>query len=197
MLSNPSLSQEQLQNLHRDASKVGTAADLWFAGVSLTANICLSLLFRRSKIVGTFTPHCSMSINIANLWLTGHITFILIISIATVVTTATQASFFLALAGISWALTQWIPYVILGEEIANQTHLQGCETNKALMVEAGTIMSLHNAAISLPQILSAVACSGVFEMASGFGKANATAWAMRIAELGTILATYCTYRSNL
>ena len=85
-----------------------------------------------------------------------------------------------------------LPYVVLGEEIAKQMDLQNQEPKIASTVGAGGIMSLHNSSISLPQILSAAMCSGVFELMTKHEKAYATAWALRVSTFGAVAAAVST-----
>jgi solute carrier family 45 protein 1/2/4 len=123
----------------------------------------------------------------------GHIIFIAAVMSSSFATNVMQACFLLSFVGLSWAITQWLPYVILGEEIAKQMGLQDEETKSDSPLGAGTIISLHNSSISLPQILSAAMCSGVFELMTKLEKADATAWALRVSTFGAVVAAILTF----
>ena len=98
---------------------------------------------------------------------------------------------FVALLGISWALTQWAPFAIITAEIAKSTnitrpdkielslysssssataqdeemqHLTEPDTfqKPTIRSRAGTTMGVHNIAIAMPQMLSAGLNSAIF-----------------------------------
>ncbi|CAN9178767.1 unnamed protein product [Alternaria sp. RS040] len=66
----------------------------------------------------------------------------------------------IAIAGISWGVTQWVPFAIIGEETAKfSTDEESAEREDEhvwSVVQGGTIVGLHNTAISLPQIIAAL-----------------------------------------
>ena len=103
-----------------------------------------------------------------------------------------------ASTGLSWALTLWVPYTIIGEEIAArqdlQTNLAEEELGASPEPQAGAIMSLHNVAISLPQIAAAVVCSGVFWLARLAASQDGTGIALRIGGLAALGAALLSRR---
>ncbi|KAF2789768.1 hypothetical protein K505DRAFT_191812, partial [Melanomma pulvis-pyrius CBS 109.77] len=174
-----------------EAAHIGTSANLRFAMVALISNILFSIMLKSDTMRSR-----TRGLNLTHLWLFGHVLFIFIILLTFFVKTSVQGTFLLALAGIPWALTQWLPYVALGEEI---TFMSGIgigegDLRSHLKVEAGVVMSLHNAAMSLPQMLAAAMCSGIFWLAKDFEHSDATAWAIRISAVGTVIAAYLTSR---
>ena len=66
-------------------------------------------------------------------------------------------------AGIPWAVTQWVPFAIIGFEVSRLTR-EG-EGNKA-----GAILGVHNMAISLPQVFAGLIASGVIYERYGYKK---------------------------
>ena len=139
--------------------------------------------------------HPSHRLKLTRLWLSGHIMFVFILLLSLFVKTPVQGISLLALAGIPWAMTQWIPHVALNEQVFSMSVTGEWEPNSEseAKIQTGTIMSLHNAAISLPQILAAVVCSGIFWVWKGLGWSDATAWSMRMAAFGTLIAAYLTF----
>ena len=63
-------------------------------------------------------------------------------------------------------------------------------------VQAGAIMGLHNVAISSPQILAALACSGIFSLAKMMGSQTGTGWVLRAGGGAALGAAYLTSRFN-
>jgi len=61
-------------------------------------------------------------------------------------------------------------------------------------VQAGAIMGLHNVAISAPQIVAALACSGIFGLAKVTGSHYGTGWVLRAGGVAALGAAYLTYR---
>jgi solute carrier family 45, member 1/2/4 len=103
-------------------------------------------------------------------------------------------TFLVASTGISWAMTLWAPYAIIGAEIAvkhEREHIVGtAELEPTEENQVGLIMSLHNTAISAPQIAAALACSGVFWVARAAGSAEGVAWTLRVGGLAALAAAW-------
>lgn len=64
--------------------------------------------------------------------------------------------------GWSWAVTLWVPYALMGTLLSRQL-----EDNRVLIRDSSAghnsqtkiVVGLHNAAVSAPQIMSALTCS--------------------------------------
>ncbi|KAM3450333.1 hypothetical protein MY3296_006221 [Beauveria thailandica] len=112
-------------------------------------------------------------------------------------------------AGIPWAVTQWFPYAVLGEELA----LEGIDRNPAASsdngscyeeevgkedkrrnpdrLDVGTIMGLHNVVISTPQIIAAVLSSVILRgVEAAHGTSNGIEWVFRASALPALAAVY-------
>jgi solute carrier family 45, member 1/2/4 len=85
--------------------------------------------------------------------------------------------------GLSWSLTLWAPFAIIGHEVRT-------EMNRP---PTGTILSLSNVAISMPQIVAAVVCSGVFKTANVLGGGDGTAWVLRLSACVMLGAGWLTW----
>lgn len=179
-----------MTQLRAEASRIGTLADLGFAIIALASNLVFLAMFSQRRSSSSVGLSQARSSSFGRAWLVGHIIFIAAVVSASFTTNVLQACFLLSFVGISWAIGQWVPYVILGEEIAKQMGLQDEERKSTSPVGAGTIMSLHNSMISLPQILSAAMCSGLFELMKHHEKADATAWALRTPTFGAAVAAF-------
>lgn len=95
----------------------------------------------------------------------------------------------IASAGISWALTVWVPFAIIGEELRNEKTTDAED-------RTGEIMSIHNMAISAPQIVAALLSSGVFWIAGELGSLDGTGWVLRTGACATLVAAYLSSESG-
>ena len=59
---------------------------------------------------------------------------------------------------------------------------------------SGTMLGVHTAAICAPQILAAVACSGVFWVAGRFGIEDAVGWVLRGSGIAGAVAAWFAWR---
>lgn len=91
-----------------------------------------------------------------------------------------------ASVGISWAITLWVPYSLIGVLMSKRQ--EGLQDGP----ETGAVMGMHNAAISAPQILSALISSVVF---AGFGGADVgVVWTLRIGGCWTVVAAVFSWK---
>ena len=94
-------------------------------------------------------------------------------------------SVLIAYSGVSWAMAQWAPFTILGEEIST---LPGAEGSTEDFI--GTILGLHNVAISAAQIPAALVSSGIFWIAREVGNQDGGVWVLRGGACVTLCAAY-------
>ncbi|KAF7198060.1 General alpha-glucoside permease [Pseudocercospora fuligena] len=90
-------------------------------------------------------------------------------------------------AGIPWAVTQWVPFAIIGFEVSRLTR-EG-EGNKA-----GAILGVHNMAISLPQVFAGLVASGVYRAVEEVGSQKTTAWVLAISGIAAFVAAFLARR---
>lgn len=86
-----------------------------------------------------------------------------------------------ALIGIPRALSNSVPFAIVGREVTESR-------------DAGTLTSLHNSAISAPQILAAGLCIVLFGAAKYIGVQEETVLAMVMASVAGLLAAWRTWQ---
>ncbi|KAK3613153.1 hypothetical protein LTR22_028281, partial [Elasticomyces elasticus] len=111
-----------------------------FASVALCFNLALPQVLScyentqgSGKKIGRRTP-------LVILWMLGQLSYSSIMFCAWIVEGEGRIVL-VALAGFNWSLTQWAPFTLINEHLLNDE------------LDAGLVMSLHNVAISLPQIL--------------------------------------------
>ncbi|KAG4029703.1 hypothetical protein MFRU_014g00080 [Monilinia fructicola] len=102
---------------------------------------------------------------------------------------------FVSLLGISWTFTQWAPFAMLSAEIAASSIPESKESENDmedqcdspdsggdLKPRAGITMAIHNIAIAMPQMLSAVIGALIYWLCrqSNLGDTEAMRWVLRM-----------------
>jgi solute carrier family 45 protein 1/2/4 len=190
---------EEKNGLSQEAIRFGTFASFLFAIVALIANVTLPLLMRTFQKASPSSTGSSKT-QIPRLWTFGHFFFFLAMLATFFVTSQAGATFVIASVGISWALTLWAPFAIIGNELAARRSLRDTISDISSEeaspisrdIQAGAIMGLHNVAISAPQIIAALACSGIFGLAKLMGSQNGTSWVLRAGGCAALGAAYLT-----
>lgn len=108
------------------------------------------------------------------------------------VTSHVGATVLIGIAGLSWAFMLWAPFAIIGEEISTRHLSVRADGDRSAETGAGAIVGIHNIATSLPQIIAAVICSGIFWLAQAMGSDDGTAWVLRAGGCAALGAAYLT-----
>ena len=161
------MSSKKQAAIIEDAVRSGSLASLLFAIVTFCTNLMLPYFISRKrsnddpvKIVGR------RQFSITRAWAMSHFVFAGLMFCTFLVSSRLAATALVACVGVSWAFTLWVPFTIIGEEVAerrskNANVMEG-ELQPRQQDQAGTIMGLHNCAISAPQIVAALMSSLVF-----------------------------------
>ncbi|MCJ1409777.1 hypothetical protein MMC19_003860 [Ptychographa xylographoides] len=173
----PSMKLQDRRGLHDESARVGSFAYLLFSCNTLVTNIMLSIVL--SRISET---------SFARVWTSAHLVFAICMFLTLFVTRWTGGMVIVTLAGISWAVTLWVPYAIIGLELAAQADDDHDEDQK------GSIVSLHNVALSAPQILAALLGSAIFWIYQQMGSNDGVGWALRAGGCIVLVATYLASR---
>ncbi|TAQ86881.1 hypothetical protein B7494_g4774 [Chlorociboria aeruginascens] len=178
--------------VRQDGIRLGTLASLFFAIIALLANTTLPFFIRapnptpRSK-THPATQHRRFQVprtTVTRAWTISLLFFALAMFSTVFVTALPGAMVIIALVGLSWAMTLWAPYAIIGTEIMARPDVENSYTAKAsASADAGVILSLHNMAISAPQIVAAMLCAAVFGIANALGSRDVVGWALRVGGL--------------
>lgn len=135
----PSLSPDD-PTLQADATRAGSRALLWSSILSLGSSILLPFLVHQSSFdadedekpwangtgrsrrgddswARVFQWLKSMKIHLATLWMISHLLFAITMGLTLFSTSVDNASALITLTGFSWAVTQWVPFSLLGEAI--------------------------------------------------------------------------------
>ena len=88
-------------------------------------------------------------------------------------------------------MTLWVPFAIVGQEIASWQPLMDSSVGD----QKAAIMTIHNVAVSAPQILAALACSVVFWAAKTLGRSSdGIVWTMRLGSFTTLGAALLAWK---
>jgi solute carrier family 45 protein 1/2/4 len=187
-----------------DAVRLGSLASLVCAVFALLTNIVIPSLIedvdpnKRNDGPLKKPRHFTSGVKMTRAWSLSHLLFAGCMFSTIFITSQTSATILVALVGISWAFTLWVPFAIIGSEVAarqerNAKVLEG-ELEPAQQDQAGAIMGLHNCAISAPQILAALACGGIFWLAPRFGSQDGIGWVLRFGGCGGLIASWLAAR---
>ncbi|KUJ12457.1 uncharacterized protein LY89DRAFT_592608 [Mollisia scopiformis] len=179
------------------STRVGTFATFLSAIVAFLTNMLLQFVIRQTTCNDSHDSkshgrkHLFRSFTIAQVWTFAHIAFAILMFSTFLVKTHIGGTVLIAMSGISWAMTLWVPYAIIGQELtAKQDRLREIGTAELESPDenpAGLIMSLHNMAISLPQIAAALVCSVILWLSDG---QNGLAWCLRAGGLAALGAAW-------
>ena len=196
-----SAGEDGYDDLSESAIRYGTYARFLFAIVALIVNIALPMLLRLFD--GSYQPKPTESVSklsIPRAWTCAHAFFALAMFSTLFVTSEAGATFIVASVGLSWALMLWAPFAIIGNELAARQSFNDAvegviaenEPQALSGVQAGAIIGVHNVATSAPQIISAIASSGIFGLARLAGSRNGTGWVLRAGGCASLVAAYLT-----
>ena len=190
--------------IHERGIRIGAFASLIFAIIALLANTVLPFVLSdtssneklgRTQPSTYFRPWKS---TVIQAWTVSHIVFAITTFSTIFVTSKTGGIIVIGCLGISWALTLWAPFAIIGVEIATLQDLLNSNPEEQFGAitncDTGVILSLHNIAISAPQIFAALMCSGIFWVAHLLGSSDATGWALRVGGLAALGAAWLSRR---
>lgn len=123
-----------------------------------------------------------------------------------------QGIVLVAVAGIPWAVTQWVPWALIGFETSRLglTGREGSlhdddedgdggggdgeEESTAGEAQSGAILGIHNMAISLPQVLSGAVSIVSYRIAEAAGSEVPTAWVLASSGLAAFGAGWLASR---
>jgi len=142
------------------------------------------------------------------LWMLSHAVFGCCMLGTFVVTSASGTVILFTIVGFSWAASNWIPYALLGAEIARNSirHARGsgysdddagaAQHSAGSSADAGLIYGLHGLAICVPQILMALLMGAVSlhtdRGPTATGRNLQIVWMFRAGGLFAFIAMFCT-----
>lgn len=149
-------------------------------------------------------------------WLGSQLLFALCMFSTFFITTYQAAAVMTSLVGISWSLTLWAPFALISADISvrdearrrkdrlrkmgaanGEVNGNGMEDDEQTTGQAGIILGLHNVAVSAPQILATIVCSGVFKALQKPRNEPgdvSIGWTLRLSGVAALVAAFITWR---
>ncbi|KAG5960270.1 hypothetical protein E4U57_000216 [Claviceps arundinis] len=176
------------------ASQIGSLGLLIFSSISLVTGVAVPHFTAHGSAVSARNSRDDREHAIRRLWAASQLLFATSMLLTYLVTSVGQAFFLVGLSGISWAVTIWAPHAIIGAYASTGMSLTRAERLLAVAedsfeIRSGIIVGLHNAAVSAPQIVSAVCCSFLFWALDGVS-ADIIGWAFRMAAISAFAAAW-------
>jgi solute carrier family 45 protein 1/2/4 len=183
--------------IHQDGLRSGAMATLLFAIIGLLANILLPriLLPLSSQTHSEKSPDASrryyfQKFSMMDAWTASHIFTAVALFSTILISSQISGTIVIASLGVPWALTLWIPYAFIGAELASIKESTSMEIDELQVKSAGAILSIHNMAISAPQIMAALICAMIFWVAETAGSSDGVGWTMRIGGVASLVAAW-------
>ncbi|KAG6250797.1 hypothetical protein E4U23_001164 [Claviceps purpurea] len=176
------------------ASQVGSLGLLIFSSISLVTGIAVPYFTAHGSAVSARNSRNNREHIIRRLWAASQLLFATAMLLTLLVTSVVQAFLLVGLSGISWAVTIWAPHAIIGAYASAGMSLTRAERRLAVAedsfeMRSGIIVGLHNAAVSAPQIVSAVCCSFLFWVLDGVS-GDIIGWTFRMAAVSAFAAAW-------
>ncbi|EPX73851.1 alpha-glucoside transporter Sut1 [Schizosaccharomyces octosporus yFS286] len=136
------------------------------------------------SIISTFSTKVQIKgLTLPILWLVSHLLFGTCMLSTFFLGTSWEAQVMVAICGLSWACSLWIPYSLFSSEVAKL----------GLRESSGKMIGVHNVFISAPQVLSTIIATIVFLQSEGSHRDkddNSVAWVLRIGGLAAFVAAF-------
>lgn len=190
-------------------AQAGSIASLCFASVGFFFVLLLpailpflSRIFRRQQShspnhQSLLRPTAASENDLIYLWLLTQPLLGILLLLTLFVNHQWQGTILIALGGLPWSVTQWVPWAVIGFETAklgvantstnhchnhNHNHEEeeeeGGTNDDTWNNQSGAILGVHNIAISLPQVISGLVSSVTYRIAEGAGSEVPTAWVL-------------------
>lgn len=177
-----------------------TLAGVLFSVVECVVNIiCLFVVQDGDKLQRTHQAKVSLRGSFESMWFSSLVVFGCLMFASIFTTHALSRTVLVCLAGIPWPFTVWIPYVLLGKELAREDVEEKSKDGQGIAptsvgrshhTSAGFHVGLLNAALSAPHIVSFLVSGLVFWTCDMLGSREGVEWILRWAGLTGLIAAW-------
>ena len=140
----------------------------------------------------TFTEKPRNRISMAASWALAHTLLGLVMFCSVFIRNWIGTLVLVSLAGVAWAIALWVPFAIIGSEIAGRHEhigdLLAGDLDPMRQDQAGTIIGLHNSVISATQLIAVTMSSVVFWQAERLGIEDGTGWVLGACGCAALIA---------
>ncbi|KXT09251.1 hypothetical protein AC579_6779 [Pseudocercospora musae] len=179
-----------------DGAQAGSFASLCFAVIGLVASFVLPMILswrlrlQRKALSNShdIVEEESRLLHRCLTWSLGWIAVLLLA--APMMDSQLAGTILVALCGVSWAINQWVPFAIIGQDVKiDRSAAEQAKDQTESLSKAGTTVGVYGIAVSLPQILAGLTNSVVYSMAETMGSSAPTSWILTLggcAALGAV-----------
>lgn len=185
------------------AAKKGSLAGLIFAIVALIATSVIHIAVDKFLDSKTYSLQTfSSNLSIAKVWAAGNFFFSFLMFLTYFVSNWLGGAVLAGASGISWSIIVWAPFTILGQQLAASNKVdanedQWVDDQSCAELRVGTILSMHNVAISAPQIFAAILNSFIVWFSQAVGSHDSSGWVLRLGAFGPLLAAYLSTKLDI
>ncbi|PYH93096.1 hypothetical protein BO71DRAFT_356046 [Aspergillus ellipticus CBS 707.79] len=170
---------------------IGSLTGLFYAITSLVTSIAVSIYLSPPPIPGNETDMSPKHLpEITRIWRLSQFFFAAAMFSTVFIAEWLEAAALVALIGIPWSISSIAPYTLLSAEISTRRDLEReggtAEVDNFSCMQAGTVMSIHNVAISAPQIIAAGLSSGVFWVCRFLEVEENTVWVLGLGGFASL-----------
>ncbi|ORX57810.1 MFS general substrate transporter [Piromyces finnis] len=187
-----------------EATRTGSFALLIYSIISLVASFIL-------PTVKAFYDKMAANKNIdpqsfyRKVWIFSEIFLAFVFFSTITVSKIWQAIFIISLCGISWAVSMWVPFALIGEYLEIYNNNQDSknddeEESNENKLSSGIILGIHNMYVVLPQFvvtfLSSIFFSLIKFMEIQEDNFDSFGWVLRFGGIGAIISTFLVPKIN-
>jgi len=186
-------------NNEDEATRTGSFALLIYSIISLVASFIIPTAKSAYDNLNSSDSHADPQTFYRKIWIFSEI-FLAIVFFSTIaVSKVWQAIAIISLCGISWAVSMWVPFALIGEylEIYNcnqDSKNDNEEESNESKLSAGIILGIHNMYVVLPQFvvtfLSSIFFALIKLMEIQEDNFDSFGWVLRFGGVGAIISTF-------
>ncbi|KAI1169580.1 hypothetical protein F4777DRAFT_584778 [Nemania sp. FL0916] len=183
-----------LEALNDEAVRMGSFGLLIFAIVSLLGGAIFPIVLRYcdgNTERYTKERRTGVLAGARVLWMLSHVLFASCMWLTLAFPSLWGTYTLVGLSGLSWSVTIWIPFAVVGTAINADTCRARPHEIHGIEKRPGIVLSLHNVAIAAPQVAAAAGSSLILwalDGGEGEWSASSIGWTLRLATLSTLVA---------
>jgi len=182
-----------------EATRTGSFALLIYSVISLIASFVLpsaKTIYDNLRSSNTYNDSQAFY---RKIWIISEVFLALVFFSTIAVSKVWQAIVIISLCGISWAVSMWVPFALIGEYLeiynANQDSKNDDEEeNAGNKLSSGIILGIHNMYVVLPQFvvtfLSSIFFALIKFMEISEDNFDSFGWVLRFGGIGAIISTF-------
>jgi solute carrier family 45 protein 1/2/4 len=198
-INSSTINNDDNNNNEDDATRTGSFALLIYAIISLVASFILPTSKSIYDKLNSSESNADPQIFYRKVWIFSEIFLALVFFSTIIVSKVWQAIIIISLCGISWAVSMWVPFALIGEYLEIYNNNQDSknddeEENNERKLSSGIILGIHNMYVVLPQFvvtfLSSIFFALIKFMEIQEDSFDSFGWVLRFGGVGAIISTF-------